>query len=174
MDRDPIEKPLREILGNDRVPPFGEMWSQAEIAVTQKQREAAPLGRLLVPGLALAGIGGLVLVAYWTLASSNTASFRSQRVDDQVQGNGALTELEEIQSVPSVFDGLNSDWNIEPDMGEANGSSPGDEVSSLGDETEIAATTAPLGEGLAYESPTDFLLEMDVPEWRELEERSVL
>lgn len=167
MKRDPIEKPLREILGNDHVPPFGKMWAQAEIAVNQKKKEAVPWGRLLVPGLALAGIGGLVLAAYWMLASSNTASFRAQGMDDRVADNGTLTELEEIQSVPSVFDGLTSDWKIDPDMGEAKGSSPGEE-------TEIAATTAPLGEGLAYESPTDFLLEMDIPEWRELEKRSVL
>ena len=185
MKKDPIEKPLRQILADDEAPPFAAMWARARIEAEKKREEGMFSWRWLFPGSVMAGITVLVFGIYWAMIPNELAtSSGSSAGERSAATQPGLAKLKEIDPWISVFEGLESDWPIESD-------NPLEDEGVALENAELAALSSAvlggggntdesglgedvLGEGVVYESPTDFLLQMEIPLWFESEERSVL
>lgn len=183
MKQDPVEKSLREILRGDEAPPFAEMWARAQVLADEGQKSKAPSYGLLLRGAAVAGTVAVALALYWITVPVDSGSTSVSTVGEKAEKkpSSGLSDLREWASLTeenqwtSVFEELESDWEIEL-------SSPSQTEGDNEEQTKVATAISRsretqvgvLGEELVYESPTDFLLQLEIPVWKNSEERSVL
>jgi hypothetical protein len=166
MPRGELETLLKETRQAEPVPGFQHVWRQAEAMQSLEEKTTYPLRRMLIPVAATAAIA-LLLVAGIHFALQSNGNEQNLAVQDgTLNPSERLAHLNDIEPWTGKLDGLGTEWTFELTSLE---SLDDDEV----DTSVVAVSTNIPGDDI-YESQTDFLLDLEVPTWKQAVERNVL
>ncbi|MCP4199831.1 MAG: hypothetical protein GY762_22025 [Proteobacteria bacterium] len=163
MPRDKLKNLLNKARQTEPVPDFQKVWGQAKAMELEKIKTPPPLRRVLVPIAAAAAIAVLMVVGVHVGTDKNGQNLAVEKVQNRLE---MLAHLEDIAPWTGELDGLGTEWTFELTSVQ---SSDGDEV-----DTSVISVFDNIPGDDIYESPTDFLLDLEIPTWNRSEERNVL
>ncbi|MCP4673949.1 MAG: hypothetical protein GY854_00200 [Deltaproteobacteria bacterium] len=170
MTTDDLDKMLTETYRAESTPDFEETWRSAELLAAKRKQERFSWRPILVSAAALGAIVAIVLAVFaFTPETENGIQSPSELTRGDV--SRTLAELTDIEPWTASLDGLGTEWSYD----EVFIVDIDDEENNKEDSDEVALTllnNIP-GESV-YESPTDFLLNLEIPVWNRTEKRSVL
>jgi len=171
MTTDDLDRMLTETYRAEKVPDFEKTWRRAEMLATTRKQERFSWRPIFVPAAALCAVAAIVLAVFaLTPEVENGIQAPSESVRSGAASR-ALADLTDIEPWTASLDGLGTEWSYD----EVFIVDIDNEENSNENSNEVALTllnNIP-GESV-YESPTDFLLNLEIPVWNGTEKRSVL
>jgi negative regulator of sigma E activity len=155
MQSDELEKLLRRAFEAEPVPDFERTWQLARSELENSTRHGFARRRILIP---TAAVGAVAAVAIAVISSTTDVKEKTAPIAAERQADSAsqlLSELEDPDLTIASLDGIDTDWN--PQWAEDS------EKDETGDEQKVEITRNTLGDGM-FMSPTDFLLDLEIPQ----------
>ncbi len=171
MTTDDLDRMLKEAHRAEKVPDFEETWRRAEMLAAARKQERFSWRPILVPATAFCAIAAIILAVFALAPGVEQPAPEPLELAGSGTASTTLADLSDIEPWTASLDGLGTEWNYDEvfiiDIDEENN----DEEET--DEVALTLMNNIPGESV-YESPTDFLLNLEMPVWNGTEKRSVL